>query len=115
MATTEVVVKGAVTADGQLVLDEPPDVPPGRVEVTVRVVRERAAGEHPMFETLRRIRAELFAGGFKGRSMEEAVADVRALRDEWEARQDGLEALQDRLRAEREARAQGGTGVGPEG
>jgi len=105
MATTEVVVQGAVTADGQLVLDEPPDVPPGRVEVTVRVVRERAPGEHPMFETLRRVRADLAAQGFRGRSMEEAVADVRALRDEWEARQEGLEALQDRLREARERRA----------
>jgi hypothetical protein len=105
MATTEVVVKGAVTADGQLVLDEPPGVPPGRVEVTVRVVQDAAPKEHPMFETLRRIHAELDARGFKGRGGEEIVADVRAMRDEWRERQEGLEALQDRLRAERERRA----------
>jgi hypothetical protein len=105
MATTEVVVKGAVTADGQLVLDEPPDVPPGRVEVTVRVVQDQAPKEHPMFEALRKIHAELDAQGFQGRSMAEAVADVRALRDEWKARQDRLEALQDRLREARERRA----------
>jgi len=66
MATTEVVVKGAVTADGQLILDEPPDVPPGRVEVTVRVVPDDAPKEHPMFETLRRIHAELDARGVQG-------------------------------------------------
>jgi hypothetical protein len=105
MATTEVVVKGAVTADGQLILDEPPAVPPGRVEVTVRVVQDEAPREHPMFETLRRIHADLDAQGFKGRSGEEIVAEVRAMRDEWRARQEGLEALQDRLRAAREGLA----------
>ena len=105
MATTEVVVKGAVTADGQLILDEPPGVPPGRVEVTVRVVRDEAPKEHPMFETLRKIWADLDAQGFEGRSGEEIVAEVRAMRDEWRARQEGLEALQDRLQAARERRA----------
>jgi len=104
MATTEVVVRGSVTADGQLVLDEPPGVPPGRVEVTVRVVRDQAPREHPMFETLRKIHAELDARGFKGRSGEEIVAEVRAMRDEWRPRQERLEALQDRLRAARERR-----------
>jgi len=105
MATTEVVVKGAVTADGRLVLDEPPDVPPGRVEVTVRVAREEAPAEPPMVQTLRRIWAELDAQGCQGRSAEEAVADVRALRDEWHTRQEGLEALQERLREAREREA----------
>jgi hypothetical protein len=105
MATTEVVVKGAVTADGRLILDEPPALPPRRVEVTVRVVQDEPTGEHPMFRTLRQIWADLDAQGFKGRTMEEAVADVRALRDEWDARQEGLEQLQDRLRAARERRA----------
>jgi len=105
MATTEVVVKDAVTADGHFVLDDPPDVPAGRVEVTVRVVRDEAPGEHPMFETLRQIWADQDARGYTGgRSPEEAVADVRALRDEWDAHQEKLEQLQDRLRAEREVR-----------
>jgi len=53
MATTEVVVKGAVTADGQLVLDEPPAVPPGRVEVTVRVVQDQAPRKHPIPQAAR--------------------------------------------------------------
>ncbi len=105
MAATEVVVKGAVTPDGQLILDEPPDVPPGRVEVTVRVVQDEAPKEHPMFATLRRIWADLDASGFRRRSAEEIVADVRAMRDEWRARQEGLEALQDRYREARERRA----------
>ena len=105
MGTTEVVIRGAVTADGRLILDEPPAVPPGRVEVTVRVVQEETPKQHPMFETLRRIRADLDAKGFKGRSGEEIVAEVRAMRDEWGARQEGLGQLQDRLRTAREQRA----------
>jgi len=101
-----VVVRGAVTPEGQLVLDELPNVPPGRVEVTVRVLPDETPGEHPMFATLRRIWASLDAQGFSGRTGEQIVADVRAMRDEWQARQEGLEQLQDRLRAARARRKQ---------
>lgn len=105
MATTGVVVRGAVTAEGQLVLDEQPDVPPGRVEVIVRTLQDAVAEQHPMFETLKRIWAEQEARGFTGgRSAEEAVAEVRAMRDEWDAHQEQLEQLQDRCRAAREKR-----------
>ena len=106
MATTEVVVRGAVTTDGQLVLDEQPDLPPGRVEVTVRPMPSSGTEQPSMFDALRRIWAAQEARGFTGgRSVEEAVADVRALRDEWDAHQEELEQLQDRLRAKREARS----------
>ena len=84
MATAEVVLRGAVTAEGQLVLDQRLDLPPGRVEVILRPIPEAAAEAHSMFETLRRIWAAQDARGFAGgRSLEEAVADVRALREEW--------------------------------
>ncbi|MBM3499710.1 MAG: hypothetical protein FJX74_13705 [Armatimonadetes bacterium] len=103
MAAAEVVVQGAVTVEGQLILDQQPDLPPGRVEVTVRALQSEAAEEHPMFQALRRIWADMDARGFAGgRSLEEAVADVRALRDEWDAHQEALEARQERLRAPRE-------------
>jgi len=105
MATTEVVVRGAVTAAGELILDQPPDVPAGRVEVTVRIVRDEAPMQQSMVQTLRGIWADLDAHGLEGRGGEQIVAEVRAMRDEWSERQEGLEALQDRLRAARERRA----------
>jgi hypothetical protein len=107
MATTEVVVRGAVTADGRLVLDEQPQLPPGRVEVTVRPVGGAAPGRRTTFEALEEIWADLDAQGVRGRTGAEAVADVRALRDEWDAHQERLEELQDRLRAKREERSKG--------
>jgi hypothetical protein len=57
-----------------------------------------------MFETLRRIWAEQDARGFRGRRGEEIVAEVRAMRDEWEPRQRELEELQERLQASRAQR-----------
>jgi hypothetical protein len=109
MSAAEIVVHGAVTADGQLILDERPSLLPGRVEVTLRSLENTATERHPMFETLRRIWAEQDARGFRGRSGEEIVADVRAMRDEWEPRQRAIERLQERLqatRAEREGEAE---------
>jgi hypothetical protein len=106
MPTTGVVLRGALTEDGQLVLDEKPDLPPGRVEIIVRPVRDQTVtGEHPMFETLKRIWAKQEARGFRGRTLEEAIADVRALRDEWAARDRRIEGYRDECRARREARA----------
>jgi hypothetical protein len=92
-----------VTAEGQLVLDEQPDMPPGRVEVIVRPLQDAGPAGHPMFDTLKRIWAEQEARGFTGgRSAEEAAADVRALRDEWDDHQQDLEQRQDRHRGARE-------------
>ena len=105
MSRPEIVLRGAVTADGKLVLDERPDMPPGRVEVTVRPLQDAVGEERPMFETLKRIWAQQEARGFPGgRSAEEAVAEVRALRDEWDGHQQEVEQLQDRYREAREQR-----------
>jgi hypothetical protein len=106
MAVTETTVRGAVTADGQLVLDGNLDMPPGRVEVIVRRIQDASGERRPMLETLKRIWAEQEARGFRGRSAEEIIADVDAMRDEWEERQQGLEDLQDRLQAERARRTE---------
>jgi hypothetical protein len=43
MKATEVVVGGALTEDGQLVLDEKPNLPPGRVKVWLRPLDRTAA------------------------------------------------------------------------
>jgi len=112
MATNEVLVQGAITPDGRLVLDEEPGLPAGRVEVVVRPVpqAEPAEPERPMFDTLRRIWAEQEARGFaRGRTLEEAVAEVRAMRDEWAEHDRRLEEFRDRCRARRQA-AEGRSG-----
>ena len=82
MATHEVVLQGAVTPEGRLVLDENPGLPPGRVEVVVRPADE-AALSSVLLDVLRPIWERLDEQGFKGgRTLLEAVTDVRAMRDE---------------------------------
>ncbi len=111
MKQAEVVMEGTVTDDGRVVVEGKPDLPPGRVRITLETVEDAAPAEHPMFATFRQIWADLDARGFRGRTAAEAVADVRALRDEWDVRQEAVERLQDRLRARRETPArQGGRG-----
>ena len=98
---TEVVLRGAVDEDGYLVLDGKPGLPPGRVEVIVRPVEDAPLESSGLLDVLEPIWAELDAGGAKRRTIEEAVADVRALRDEWEVRQEKLEEFREQVRARR--------------
>ena len=100
--TTEVAVQGALTPEGDLVLDEKPDLPAGRVDVTLRVPA-RPSGGVGLEETLHQIHRALEASGFQARSREEVDADLRALRGEWgrEERAERLGAVAgDRLRNE---------------
>jgi len=89
MATTEVVLGGAVTVDGELVLDGKPGLPPGRVEVVLRPVAPVAGSEGGLVGGLERIWAAQAARGFAGEPWEELMAELDALREEWEGR-DGL-------------------------
>ncbi len=103
MAAHEVLVRGAITPDGRLILDEQPDLPAGRVEVVVRPVEEAESVAATLLEVLQPIWDQLDATGFGGgRSLEEAVADVRAMRDEWAEHDRQLEELRERCRAHRE-------------
>jgi hypothetical protein len=96
MATREVVLQGAVTPEGRLVLDQDPGLPAGRVQVIVRPADE-AALSSVLLDVLRPIWERLDAQGFSGgRTLEEAVADVRAMRDEWAAHDQRLEEFRDR-------------------
>jgi hypothetical protein len=107
MKATEVVVSGAVTPDGSLRLDEKVDLPAGRVRVTVRPVGQARAAIS-LLDFVMAIRAERDAAGLGGRTLEEAVADIRALRDEWDEHDRKLEEFRERIRARRTG---GGEGV----
>lgn len=84
MEAREVVVSGDLTEDGRLVLDETPDLPPGKVEVRVRALPESQSQADDFWAQIDRIRAEREARGAVGRSFKEIVADVNAMRDEWD-------------------------------
>jgi len=104
MATHEVVLQGAVTPEGRLVLDQEPGLPAGRVEVIVRPAEEPTDVATTLLAVLEPIWAKLDAQGFGGgRTLEEAVADVRAMRDEWAAHDRRREEFRDHLEARRAA------------
>jgi hypothetical protein len=86
MSRTEVVLSGAVTADGQLILDGKPGLPPGRVEVVLRPVGTAPGSEGGLVGALQRIWAAQEARGFVGEPWEGLVAELDARRDEWDRR-----------------------------
>jgi hypothetical protein len=89
MATPVVEIQGTLQADGTLVLDEKPNLPPGRVRVTVQ--SSEAQGD--VIDVLRRIHADQAARGHVPRSREEIDADIAAMRQEDEERMQAIERL----------------------
>jgi len=96
MKPIEVVVEGALTEDGQLILDEKPDLPAGRVRVRLWSAERPAESDETMWDVLDRIHTDQRARGYRGRSLAEAVTEVRALRDEWDEREAALEEFRSR-------------------
>jgi hypothetical protein len=84
MNPTEVVVRGTLKEDGTLELDEKPELPPGRVQVTLRHVPEAAPGRPGWWEVLQQIWKDQEARGYKGRTKEEIDAEIDAERAEEE-------------------------------
>lgn len=82
MSATDDMMTGTLRDDGTVVLDEKPQVPPGRVRVTIEAAQTGAdilAILHGIWEARR-------ARGGRPRSAEEATGLIRQLRDESEER-----------------------------
>src|SRR5437764_15084048 len=62
MSQTQVDVQGTLQPDGTLLLDEKPNLPPGRVRVVVQTVPEPAS--EGWWPYLQRVRAEREAAGY---------------------------------------------------
>jgi len=84
MKPIEVVVEGALTEDGQLLLDEKPDLPAGRVKVVVQPLDRTVPSEGGLLQAVRELQAAQEARGYKGRPVEELLAELDAMRDEWD-------------------------------
>jgi hypothetical protein len=112
MSITETVIEGTIQADGTLVLDEKPNLPPGRVTL---VVRQETRSEPPQllgddfFQMMEEIWAGQNARGHVPRTEAEVEAERRERLAGWAKRQQAIEQLQEesrRLREEAEARKQ---------
>jgi hypothetical protein len=93
MATPVVDIVGTLQADGTLVLDEKPNMPPGRVCVTVRPLADLMQTD--IWQFFERVWAEQRARGHVPRSKEAIDADIAAARQEDEERMLEIERLQE--------------------
>ncbi|HKI36856.1 MAG TPA: hypothetical protein VKA46_33700 [Gemmataceae bacterium] len=106
MASNIVEVAGTLRDDGTLVLDARPNLPPGRVRVTVRPVPDYKETE--IWKFFEQVRAEQQARGFAPRSREEIDADLAAARPEDEGRMREIERIHEECeRRQREPRGAG--------
>jgi hypothetical protein len=79
MSQTHAVVEGSLQPDGTLVLDQKPDLPPGRVQVMIQLLPEFPKDD-PFWQRMQKIWADQKARGHVPRSVEEIEAERRAIR-----------------------------------
>jgi hypothetical protein len=84
MNAIEVMVEGALTEDGQLILDEKPNLPAGRVKVIVRPVGSQVDAHGSLLNAVRELAASQAARGYRPPPVSEALAELDAMRDEWD-------------------------------
>ena len=90
MSPTEVVLGGTIKPDGTLELDAKPNLPPGRVRVTLAAALATDQPRPGTWAVLQRIWAEQKSRGHQPRTQDEIDAEINALRDEWENRLEEL-------------------------
>lgn len=86
-------IQGTLQADGTLVLDEKPNLPPGRVRVRMQPLLDYTQTD--IWRFFERLRAEQQARGHVPRSKEEIDANIAAMRQEDEERALAIERLQE--------------------
>jgi hypothetical protein len=104
VSTGAIEVQGTLREDGTLVLDEKPNLPPGRVKVTVESVPDYKQTE--IWQFFERLWVEQRAKGHVPRTQEEIDAELEAARQEDEERMRGLERIHEE--GERRRQQQGG-------
>jgi hypothetical protein len=86
MTPTQVVLTGTWKPDNTLELDEKPNLPPGRVRVTLELVAPESAASVGWWDVLQQMWKTLPAGGASGRTKEQIDTELDRLRGEWEER-----------------------------
>lgn len=91
MTPSAIEIHGSLREDGTLVLDQKPNLPPGRVKVLLEPVLDSKQTEIGQF--FERLWAEQRAKGHVPRTREEIDAELEAARQEDEERMQGLERI----------------------
>jgi hypothetical protein len=101
MTNNAIEIQGTLREDGTLLLDEKPNLPPGRVKVSLqRILDYKQTNIWQFFE---QIKAEREALGIAPRSQEEIDAYVATMRDDDERTQ-RLEQIQEECLRQRDQR-----------
>jgi hypothetical protein len=104
MNTNGIEIQGTLREDGTLVLDQKPNLPPGRVKVTVEPVLGYKQTE--IEEFFERLWAEQRARGHVPRTREDIDAELGAARQEDEERMQELERIHEESERHRQQRGQ---------
>ena len=91
MSTNAIEIRGTLREDGTLVLDDRPNLPPGRVKVTIEPVPDLTQTD--VWQVLEHIRAGQRARGYVPRTREQIDAELEAARQEDEERMQALERI----------------------
>lgn len=91
MTSNAIEIQGTLREDGTLLLDDKPNLPPGRVKVTVEPVPDLTQTD--VWQVLEKIWAGQKARGHVPRSREEIDAELAASRQEDEERMQALERI----------------------
>ncbi len=92
-------IRAVLGSDGQLVLAHQPRLPPGPVEVTIRVAAP-TGGNRTLADVIRQIAADQRARGFLGRSQAQLHAEDEARQAEDAEREQELDAARRTLSTE---------------
>ena len=106
MSLEEAIVAGTLEPDGTLVLDQKPNLPPGRVTIVLRPETEVVPpNTDPFRQRMQAMWDAQKASGHVPRSVEEVDDQQRRMRDGWAERQEAIERLQEEARLARRSEA----------
>jgi hypothetical protein len=103
MTANAIEIQGTLREDGTLVLDEKPNLPPGRVKVTLQLAHPPVGEGNDLVAVLERIHNAQAKRGYVPRTVEEIDADLAEMRDDDE-RSRMIEQIQEECRRQREGR-----------
>jgi hypothetical protein len=104
MTPNAVELQGTLRQDGTLVLDDKPNLPPGRVKVIIEPVPDNKQTE--IWQFFERLWAEQRARGHVPRTREEIDAELEAARQEDEERMQELERIHEECARHRQQQGQ---------
>jgi hypothetical protein len=105
MGEIQFVVEGELQPDGTLVLDKKPNLPPGRVRVTMQAWPP-GGPEDDILSVMQKIWAAQDARGHVPRTREEIDAEINELRDDAEEEMQAVERLHEECVRAREQASQ---------